>query len=117
MWIRVDVYIRDAAVVVEAETPGRTPAELRVRATVRTLRIEADGKAHPRHPDARGYHRRERATGPFRREIPLPAAVEPGRGEARLRDGVLRVCLPLRRAGRVLRLVGGPRPDAGLASP
>jgi HSP20 family protein len=100
MWLRVDVYIRESCVVVEAEMPGLERADLQVRATPRTLRIQAPAPSHPR--EWRAYHRRERARGAREREIPLPAPVDPDAAEARLRDGLLEVCLPLR------------RPDTGL---
>lgn len=104
MWLRVDVYISESQVVVEAETPGRSREQLHVRATERTLRIFAEENVPTR--DWRDYHRRERGRGGLDREIPLPAAVEPEAAEARLRDGVLQVCLPLRNARPVRRRPG-----------
>ncbi len=106
MWVRVDVYIRESEVIVEAETPGLARGDLLVRATDRTLRIQTD--LGPPRREWRDYHRRERGRGGFDREIPLPAAVDPRHAEARLRDGVLEVCLPLRRDARSFgRLDGG----------
>jgi HSP20 family protein len=97
MWLRVDVYIRESCVVVEAELPGLSRREVRLRATPRTLRIQTPGCAGTPEREWRRYHRRERARGALDREIALPASVDPDAGHARLRDGVLEVSLPLRR--------------------
>jgi HSP20 family protein len=45
------------------------------------------------------YHVAEIRQGPFRVEVPLPAAVDAARVEARFEQGLLRVGLPKARAG------------------
>ena len=92
MWLRVDVYEEADAIVVEAEAPGRTREDLWVRATSASVCIAGAADEPPGRE--RHYHRRERRTGTLGREVPLPAAVDPGRGRAWLSRGVLRVRLP-----------------------
>ena len=46
------------------------------------------------------FHRVERHYGEFRRTIPLPAAVDPGKVEAEYKDGVLTVKVPKSEAAK-----------------
>jgi HSP20 family protein len=92
MWLRVDVYEEADEIVLEAEAPGRTREDLWVRATGASVRIAGAADEPPGRE--RRYHRRERRSGTLCREVPLPAAVDPGRGRAWLSRGVLRVRLP-----------------------
>lgn len=94
MLFRSDVYEEDGEIVIEVEAPGVPPEKLEVSLGEGVLCIEA---AVMRRVEGRRWHRRERAEGAFRREIPLPDAVLPGLAEAFVRDGVLRVRLPLAR--------------------
>lgn len=100
MLFRSDVYEEDGELVIEVEAPGVAPEKLEVSVGEGVLCIEA---AVPRRA-ARLWHRRERAGGSFRRELPLPGRVLPALADAMLRDGLLRVRLPLgrqRESGRV----------------
>jgi HSP20 family protein len=94
MLFRCDVYEEDGEIVVEVEAPGVPPEKLEVSVGEGVLRIEA---ALPRRPGGRWWHRRERPGGSFCREIPLPGRVSPGLADAFVRDGLLRVRLPLGR--------------------
>ena len=47
----------------------------------------------PEAPDRQAYHRRERGSGEFVRNISLPFRVDPDRVEATVQDGVLRISL------------------------
>lgn len=94
MLFRSDVYEEDGELVIEVEAPGVPPEKLEVSVDEGVLCIEA---ALPRRPGARLWHRRERPGGSFRRELPLPASVVATLGDAFLRDGLLRVRLPLGR--------------------
>lgn len=101
MLFRSDMYEEDGELVIEVEAPGVPPGKLEVSVGEGVLCIEA---ALPRRAGARLWHRRERAGGSFRRELPLPARVLPALADALLRDGLLRVRLPLgrqREPGRV----------------
>jgi HSP20 family protein len=94
MLFRCDVYEEEGELVVEVEAPGVPPEKLSVSVGDGVLCIEAG-----RPPSWRNvhWHRRERGTGAFRREIPLPEPVLAHRAEADLRDGLLRLRLPLAR--------------------
>jgi HSP20 family protein len=94
MLFRSDVYEEDGEIVIEIEAPGVPPEKLEVSVGEGVLCIEA---AVMRRVEGRRWHRRERAAGSFRREIPLPGEVLPGLAEAFVRDGMLRVRLPLAR--------------------
>lgn len=94
MLFRSDVYEEDGELVIEIEAPGVAAEKLEVSVGEGVLCIEA---ALPRRAGARLWHRRERPGGSFRREVPLPAAVIPSLADAFLRDGLLRIRLPLGR--------------------
>jgi HSP20 family protein len=94
MLFRSDVYEEDGDLVIEIEAPGIPAGKLAVSVGEGTLSIEA---ALPRRADVRQWHRRERSGGAFRRELPLPANVVPSLADAFLRDGLLRIRLPLAR--------------------
>lgn len=96
-----DVYETGDAVVVEVEVPG-TPADaLHVVLEDDVLLVEGV-KAATLAPGAGARAERflcaERIAGPFRRVLPLPHPVDGGQAWARLRDGLLTVTLPRRRA-------------------
>jgi HSP20 family protein len=94
MLFRSDVYEDDGELVIEIEAPGIPAEKLSVSVGDGTLCVEA---ALPRRVEIREWHRRERAGGAFRRDLPLPANVVPSLADAHLRDGLLRVRLPLAR--------------------
>jgi HSP20 family protein len=94
MLFRSDVYEDDGELVVEVEAPGIPAEKLAVAVGEGVLSVEA---ARPGAPRGLRWHRRERALGAFHREIPLPEPVLPHLAEASLRDGLLRVRLPLAR--------------------
>jgi len=76
-------------VVVRAELPGFTPEEIKVERLGNRLTIEAEHRTA-----AEGKERTEREVSRVRREVELPAGIEPERAEAVLRNGVLEVRLP-----------------------
>jgi HSP20 family protein len=94
MLFRSDVYEEDGEIVVEVEAPGVAPEKLELSVGEGVLCVEA---SLLRRVEGRHWHRRERPAGSFRREIPLPAPILAGLAEAFVRDGVLRVRLPLAR--------------------
>jgi HSP20 family protein len=101
MLFRSDVYEEDGELVVEVEAPGVAPEKLVVSVGEGVLCIEA---ALPRRAAAPFWHRRERPAGAFRREIPLPVGVLVSMADAFVRDGLLRVRLPLARERREERV-------------
>ena len=99
----VNVRETDDAVLVEAELPGIDVADVEV--TVADDELVLKG-ARPECPAVEAeagngertgtvtWHRRERGVGAFERRVPLPIAVDAGRVEARLVNGVLTVTCP-----------------------
>jgi HSP20 family protein len=89
----VDVYEKEREVVVEMELPGVLEKDVRIllypsRLEVRGLKREGPGG----HAGLR-YLRLEREFGVFRREVVLPAAVDPEKTFASLENGILTVIL------------------------
>jgi len=87
----VNVHAGRDGIAIVAELPGVEAGDLEVHAHQDTLTIR--GVRRPAAEDGRGYHRRERRGGAFTRTVQLPYRVDPGRVEARLEDGVLRLSL------------------------
>ena len=87
----VNVYAGRDGIAVIAELPGVEPGDLEVHPHRDTLTIR--GTRRPPAEDGQAYHRRERRSGTFTRTLQLPYRVDPGRVEARLEDGVLRLSL------------------------
>ncbi len=87
----VNVYAGRDGLAVVAELPGVEAGDLEVHAHRDTLTIR--GGRRPAAEGEEAYHRRERRSGVFTRTLQLPYRVDPGRVEARLEDGVLRLSL------------------------
>ena len=93
-WLpNVDVCECPEELVVEAEMPGVDPASLSVRVGSGNLILSGN---KPRPPESPGvsFHRRDRFYGPFRRVIPLAAAINTHKAEAKLESGMLSVRFP-----------------------
>ena len=95
----VNVYQDDDGVTVTAEAPGVSAENLSVQAEGEVLRISAK-REPPEGVDDEQYHRRERLTGDFSRELKLPAGLDSEKVEAKLADGVLTVRLPKAEAAK-----------------
>ncbi|REK10827.1 MAG: Hsp20/alpha crystallin family protein [Planctomycetota bacterium] len=88
----LDVEETDKEVLVRAEIPGVKADELELSMSGNALVISGEKKESEERKE-KGYHYRERRFGSFRREVPLPAAVDPEKVEAEYKDGVLHVKL------------------------
>jgi HSP20 family protein len=88
----VDIFEKEDDIVVEAEMPGIQAEELTV--SVLSSRLEIRGvKKDIRSPGWASFLRLEREYGPFRRSIPLPAAVNPDKVKGCLKNGILTIVL------------------------
>ena len=87
----VNVYAGRDGIALVAELPGVEPGDLEVHAHRDTLTLR--GTRRPAAEEQQAYHRRERRSGTFTRTLQLPYRVDPGRVEARLENGVLRLSL------------------------
>jgi len=111
----VNLSESDDCITVEAELPGLDAADVDISVSGEELVLKGS-RPEPRLPDETPaapenalpqtaaapervpptvtWHRRERGTGSFERRLALPCAVDAGRVEARLVDGVLTVTCP-----------------------
>ena len=105
----VNVSESDQAITVEAELPGLDASDVDIAVTGEELTLKgsrpepqrpgepaeaSSGPGNGERQQAVTWHRRERGTGSFERRITLPTAVDSGRVEAKLVDGVLTVTCP-----------------------
>jgi len=95
----VDIFEKEDDLVIEADVPGIQAEDLTV--SVMTSRVEVRGVKRDNRPAGQArFLRLEREDGPFRRSIPLPAAVDPDRVKGLLKNGVLTIVLKKIAAGK-----------------
>ena len=95
--LALDIYEADDELVVEASVPGFRREDIAIQLHQGLLSIVArhaalsgaDGYA------GRRYYRRERAVGAWTRRIALPGIVHDAEVKAELKDGVLRLRIPV----------------------
>ena len=95
----VNVFQTDEGLTVTAEVPGVESKNLTVEAEGDVLRLSGTRKA-PEGAADEAFHRRERKTGDFTREIRLPAGLDTDKVEAKLADGILTVHMPKAEAAK-----------------
>ncbi len=88
----LDVEETDKEILVRAEIPGVKAEELDLSISGDSLVISGEKKESQEKKD-KGYVYQERRFGSFRREVPLPSAVDADNVEAQYKDGVLHVTL------------------------
>lgn len=105
----VDIAQGRTGLVVCAELAGVRREDVQV--DIRADRLTIAGERRPEAPHAlQEYHRSERAYGRFCRVIALPAGADAEAASAHLRDGVLRITVPLKAdagAGRRIEVGAG----------
>lgn len=89
----VDVVETDEAVVLFAEVPGMTAAEIVVEVSGNAVIVRGEKRADGSGPGGR-FLCVETGRGRFRREVQLLHPVNTHRGRARLEGGVLQVVFP-----------------------
>ena len=94
-WVpTMDVRRCNGSLVVSAELPGVKKEEVKVEITDDALVITGERKQEHKE-DHEGYHRSERTYGSFYRSIPLPEGAKTDQVKADLKDGVLKVSIPM----------------------
>lgn len=94
VWAPVlDVYETKDELVVSAELPGVNEKEVQVSIAGDLLTIKGE-RTQEREMKEENYHRLERFSGKFERNIPLPIPVEGNKVKAAYRNGVLEIHLP-----------------------
>ena len=95
----VDMYDRDAALVVRAELPGVKAEDVDVSLVDNSLRIRGEKRAKEEVKEENLY-RMEQFYGSFERVIPLPSEVKAEEVSAAFESGVLEITLPKVKAAK-----------------
>ena len=92
---KIDIEEDDQNVIVKANIPGVDPENVELNVEEHTLTISGTSEREERSTDEETqYYHYEREYGEFRRDVPLPANVDPDAASATTKNGVLRVTLP-----------------------
>ncbi len=93
-WVpNADVLAGRDRLIIRFELPGVDPKDIRVAMASGDL-ILSGNKPRSEEPSSGTAHRKDRVFGKFRRVIPLAAAINTHKAEARLKGGVLSVRFP-----------------------
>lgn len=96
----VDIYENGKhEIVIKAELPGLTRADIDIRVENHTLTLRGERK-HATEVKQESYHRVERAYGSFNRSFALPSTVDSEKVAASFADGLLTITLPMREEAR-----------------
>jgi HSP20 family protein len=98
----VDVIDRDTEVVVRAQVPGMTAADLDVTLAEQSLTLR--GHKRTESEETGEFHRREISAREFVRTVALPAPVDPDKASASCKDGLLEITLPKKEPARKQKL-------------
>ena len=90
--VPLDVEETDKQIVVRAEIPGVKAEDLELSISGDALVISGEKKEQQERRE-KGYFYQERRFGSFRREVPLPTAVDADNVQAEYTNGVLHVTL------------------------
>lgn len=89
----VDIFETPESVVIAAELPGLSPAEMEIRVADNTLTLKGERKLE-KGIQQENYHRIERSYGTFFRTFPLPSGVKSSEAAAEYRQGILHIRIP-----------------------
>lgn len=89
----VDILETPESVVIAAELPGLSPAEIEIRIADNTLTLRGERKLE-KGIQQENYHRIERSYGTFSRTFPLPSGVKTSEVLAEYRLGILHIRIP-----------------------
>lgn len=88
----LNVFEDGDVIRINAELPGVKPDDLEISVQGNTLLLRGSRRVDGM--DSVNYHRRERASGEFRKALTLPADINQDAVEARFEHGVLKLVLP-----------------------
>ena len=101
----LNVASTPTSIEIYAFAPGLDPAKLEVTVDRGVLTLAGErASALPQPGEHLSHYAAERFSGSFKRVVALPEDAEPGKVEARYRDGVLRISLPRRQKAQPLRI-------------
>jgi len=102
---QIDVQRRDDALVVKADLPGVRKEDLKIDIDDNALVISGQRQDEREEGgQEQGYQMYERSYGSFYRAIPLPQDVNADDIQAEMREGVLKVTVPLPQSARRRRI-------------
>lgn len=90
---QIDVTEDDKELIVTVEVPGMDENDIQVSISDNVLSLSGH-KETEKEEKGKRFHRIERTSGSFRRDVPLPAEVDENRVEALFKNGILTVTLP-----------------------
>jgi HSP20 family protein len=90
----MDVFEKDGHLHIRAELPGMSEKDITVEMTGDAITISGE-KKEEREVKEDNYYRSERSFGSFRRQVALPAGADASRVEAKFKDGVLEIDVPI----------------------
>jgi HSP20 family protein len=93
----LDVFEKEGKLHVEAELPGMQDKDIEIEITDDALTISGE-KKEEREVKEDNYYRSERSYGMFRRQVVLPAGADTDHAEAKFKDGVLKIEIPVKAA-------------------
>lgn len=94
-WIpELEVFERDGRFVVRADLPGMKKEDVKVNIQDNMLILEGERKVEEE-VKKDNFHRTERTYGSFFRSLPLPEGVKVDKIDAKFKDGVLEVTMPI----------------------
>lgn len=91
-WPRSCLRDTGDSLVVKAEVPGLSEKDVEITITGDTVAIRGERKADS--PEGYSVHRKERSTYKFSRSFLLPVKVNPEKGQATVKNGVLELVMP-----------------------
>ena len=101
----INVGTTPDTIEVMALAPGLDPASIQLSIDRGLLVIAGERKSQlPEGGDGISVYAQERFSGPFRRVVSLPDDADPGKVEASLRDGILRVTVAKRESSKPRRI-------------
>ena len=89
----VDIAENEDHITVTAEFPGMTKDDIKISLQDNVLSLIGE-KKQEKEEKKTNFHRIERTFGAFQRSFVLPTAVETGKVNAAMKDGVLTITLP-----------------------
>jgi HSP20 family protein len=100
----INVGATTDTIEVMALAPGLDPATMQLSVDRGLLVIAGERKSQVPESDDISVYAQERFTGPFRRVVSLPDDADPGKVDARYRDGILRVTVAKRESSKPRRI-------------
>ncbi len=113
----LDVYETGDDIMVAATVPGVKSEDLDITVQGDVLTIRGEMKPDESMTDEK-FHRRERYSGRFARQVVLPTSVNSGQAEAHFEDGVLKLRLPKAEQAkeRKIQVTGAPALNGAVAN-